>query len=419
MERLILKVLHVGDGACSILSATHSGGGCTAVIDCGSTDRGARRASLELDRRLGREGWRSLEALVVTHFDQDHWLGLRNAAYLVGTRSRPSSPLAVYVPAVPFGVSRNLPGITHNLITLQGQDPVQGVALRSTWEQQEVQLRFQSMARHDVMPLAGRDFEVLWPPARLDGAGTARLNGLVEEIDQIADKLAQDGYPRLRRGLNEVYQERPFETEPAPQQRPLGEAEQVRQRRPLGEPEQAGDIDAHFDLDLDLSRDPATHDRLLDEFFGGAHEERDEPPGRVATAVDQTAAATGDAGPAFPQALRDQPAFKQLVKRARHAQNALSLVFHDPQQQGLIVFGDATPAVVRRVARSLPPNASYRVMLAPHHGTQRPVQGPAADLCVAQGGRRMRGYWFLNHQAHWASTGSCVNTSDGMVQEVV
>lgn len=75
-----VTVVDVGDGACTVLRCACVGESCycpTSVVDCGTWRGRPAQATDRLINVLGTDGMTRLNTLIVTHFDADHWEGLR------------------------------------------------------------------------------------------------------------------------------------------------------------------------------------------------------------------------------------------------------------------------------------------------------------------------------------------------------
>lgn len=361
-------MLNVGDGACSVVRERFGEDdplNHTPIIDCGGNSV-ADDAADALQRHLPAGDWRSLSELVVTHFDADHWRGLWFIA-----QSGPSgfgsyfgfpSELPVYFPAVPFNADRRLPGSLSAFITATGSFGVQPMDLQAAWRRL-TPVKLVPLAKGAPFLLAGRLHEVVWPPQLLDERGTQRLKGLVRRIEAEADRLADAGYPQLKRSLRETYQNGPHNRHP-------------------------GGVTV---ADVDFGQPKAD---------GGEEEEEPRDPG------------SEDApSPAIPHEWARRDDFKKLVKAARRAQNDLSLVFHDPEQASLLVFGDAPRRIVEQLSSELGARR-YHVALAPHHGSHKvPGNTPAAETCVSQQGSHRGRHW-PNHRDRHPNNGNCVHTRD-------
>jgi hypothetical protein len=360
-------VLNVGDGACAVLRERSSSGDCsgrTAIIDCGNRRRAQPAAEL-LSQHLSDEDWHDLSELVVTHFDADHWKGLQLLAESAPvTWDGIPSDLRIFFPAVPFDVTLQLPSTLMAFITIAGSFGVEALDLRAAWRKL-TRVQLIPLARGDSFSLAGRSHEVVWPPRWLDEPNTQRLNRVVQEIEEFAERLADNGHPRLIESLR-IYQHGPHNRRPRPYWRLNTD---------------------YFDV-CQL----ALQDEEDDEGIGDLHL-RDAPE------------------PAIPRELVNDTEFQKLYKKARAAQNDLSLIFHDHTEKSLLVFGDAPPNIVEYVRKDLS-QSGYQVALAPHHGSRRLLHGaPLADTCVSQGGEDMRKRW-CNHKSSHDNRDRCVHTHD-------
>lgn len=88
------------------------------MLDCGVWQGSAKTAAETLIAALGSDIER-LDALIVSHFDADHWEGLK---YLAHALPDPGSkrPMTLYYAGLPFG-AEELPDVgVAQLLTLQG-----------------------------------------------------------------------------------------------------------------------------------------------------------------------------------------------------------------------------------------------------------------------------------------------------------
>jgi hypothetical protein len=319
-----------------------------------------------LARHLSSQDWHSLSEVVVTHFDADHWEGLLRVVDDAPVSSSAVPPyLPIFFPAVPFGVDTRLRTELMAFITTTGAYGVQALDLRAAWRRL-TNVRLVPLARGDSFSLAGRLHKVVWPPRRLDEQSSQRLSQLVQRIEEQAEQLAHDGYPRLQDSLRDAYK---------------------------------GAQHSQHPVDQELGVDGLADPTLPMPLFG---EEDEKSQGSIPDEMP---------GPAIPQEKARSPEFKNLVRRARAAQNDLSLVFHDPLRASLLVFGDAPASVVERVRSDLRGDG-YQVALAPHHGTRKLQNGaPSAEACISQAGRGLRQFW-PNHTGSHLNSGDCLNTYD-------
>jgi hypothetical protein len=269
--------------------------------------------------------------------------------------------LPVYFPAVPFNVDQRLQASLMAFIAAADHFGVQAMRLRAGWRAL-THLEFRPLAKGARFSLAGRLHETLWPPSHLDDQRTRRLDALVQQIDAEAELLAKQGHPRLQQSLSETYRNSPF-------------------------------------------------NRHLDELNAADSHDLRNPASRLAEGEEEPWNVRPDdpSVPAIPPELTNRRGFRNLVRRARAAQNDLSLVFHDPERASLLVFGDAPRYVVERVSDELISH-TYKVALAPHHGSREvPNNIPTAEFCVSQQGRLVQRCWHYHRKSH-ANNANCHNT---------
>jgi hypothetical protein len=182
----------------------------------------------------------------------------------------------------------------------------------------------------------------------------------VREIEDEADLLEERGYPQLRQSLLETYRNNPLNRHP----------------RDSGN----DNSDATWNSPVDGAR-----------------------------SMDLLQSRPGASDQAIPREwARDRPDFVKLVRKARAAQNDLSLVFHDPVQASLVVFGDAPRWIVQLVSSELS-TRPYQVSLAPHHGSRKvPSSIPEAETCISQHGPRLGPNWHYHKKSH-QNTGKCLS----------
>jgi glyoxylase-like metal-dependent hydrolase (beta-lactamase superfamily II) len=390
-----IVVLPVGEGACSVFrriprewpdrTVTTP---FVTIVDCGSGSTSGRQAAQILSDELSDADWRALRTIVVTHYDADHWRGLEYVA-----RANPSAALieapdlTIYSPAVPFGVDPRLPDGLVALISATSPSGVEALDLEAAWGR-HVRSRIVPVAEGDRVEIAGRSYEVLWPPLRLSDHAAAQANDVLVRILALADRLANDPVSpdsTLTEALERAYTRRLFG-------RTAGDEST---RNQFGRNDAASQPRSVDLVDEDAGDEQCDHgvptDDTNDEWFDTLGDvPRREPLLEPLLTVED----------------------KRLLRQARALQNALSLVFHDAEDSSLIVYGDAPPNVVGTLADRVMP--LYKVMLPPHHGThETPWEDPAAIFCLAQGGPgRYRDRWLRHHRfAHGCNSG-CIHVSD-------
>lgn len=384
-----LSVINVGDGACSILDD----GQRLLVLDCGSwrSPRGGREANalrLALGARVSR-----LHALVVSHFDQDHWKGLQAlGADLAATRSqtvpvRIPDDFTIYYP----GLSQRAEKVVAAYLILQSH--VAGVSLRAldlkaAWTKVERQsagpplgrdVKMQPLFAGDHISEGNLNYQVLWPPHELGVGWNAKAETTLSELDELAPKI-----PGLQRKLKSAYGRGLWAGE--------GQAE-ARERAQSAEP-LARYRDQRWDEE----------ETEVPGISGEADSESDalEVPGHL----------EGPGVKKIPSEHLDR--FKKLHDALADLNNHLSLVMHsvpmdrhDGQTWSWFLgLGDVQGWSLSRVLPHLVDH--YSVALAPHHGTVEVPEGfPDVWRCVLQNGREH----YDRRTAHTETHSGCRPTS--------
>lgn len=352
-----LTVVDVGDGACSVLRCdcvSPTACACAvSVVDCGEWKATAARPARRLRAVLGPEGMRRLDTFVVTHFDADHWAGIRHIAPSLACTE--SDRLRLIYPRLPEPGSDTAAAALAllSLATGRGVRALElGDALAAVKQTELLPLR-----EHDSFDTAGREWHVLWPPRQLPRSIRRGLENAIAALESLASGLDRDGHPQLREALQQAY-DRPF---------PGGES----------------------------AREAARDSAPVEEWDIGEYEpaETDDAHGALSDEL-------------VPNSWRDE--FRRVARRVAAANNDLSLVFHD---NSVCFFGDVQRSVVNHIVRSPLFPSGLHVVLAPHHGTAPVPPGfPHAPLCIAQAGRHHIANWQKHVDTH-GQRRSCVNTA--------
>jgi hypothetical protein len=364
-----VTVVDVGDGACAVLRCACVGKACTcpvAVVDCGTWRGSYTRAAVRLREVLHSDGQDRLKTMVVTHFDADHWLGLRTLANSwTGVHL---GALDLVYPRLPERAA-DLPAVTLALFaTLEGTG-VRALELARTLERTRT-VRRRPLCRGDVFRAAGREWYVTWPPRQLPPYTLIRLNRAVTQAEELARRLAEDGEPALRENLDAAY-DRSF-----PGHEPGAES-----HREQFSAESAASQEELTRLGA-IADDWSSEDSAAEYLHGS-----DRSLLRI------------------PVRYREE--FRRVSRRVAAANNDLSLIFHDGGH--LAVFGDAGPSVLTAALAGMPER--YCVVLAPHHGSRHVPPGfPEAEVCVAQAGVQHERRWMRHVHSH-GQPRSCVNTA--------
>lgn len=330
-----IDVVNVGDGACAIYRAENE----TMIVDCGSkTDLDGVRSSALLEAALGTKGI-APTTIVVSHFDLDHWMGLKAFA----TRQKLAAatmPVALYYPRFPKE-ARDAQKLYAAYVALQTANPVSNASsLKDAWDSYAPKVNAESLYQGLHFNALGRRWNVLWPPPSLPLSVSKVFARAIEK----GRALAQE-YPALGREF-----ERAFGHE----WEILDEGDDdVWDLHSFGEK-----MDVEMDLDLD-SNSPDEQGDEEDAFdFEGAD-------------------------PVLKKRLKENRADLQSLN------NAMSLVIAD--EHGMVLtMGDVEKWGLGRLLNSGELAAGYSVIFAPHHGTQSPPvrapKFPKAELVVVQNG---------------------------------
>ncbi|WP_143018665.1 hypothetical protein [Geodermatophilus sp. DSM 45219] len=234
-----------------------------------------------------------------------------------------------------------------------------------------------------------RSFDVFWPPRQLDIRTARRLQRAVDAVHTLADGMDRDGYPDLRRNLDEAYRADVFKTG--------GAGDSIDAAEPRARAEQPGEFEEQFVLledDSEIALD-VVHDTELDS---GSNPDPEERSGDCP--------AHGD-----PRNFEVPPEWESEYRAAllsgRRASNDVSLILGEDDGR-FAAFGDARWGIQKFASVYM--KSSYEVLLAPHHGTYRvPLELPRAHICVSQAGRGHVENWSRHRSTHgqWER---CINT---------
>ncbi|WP_241680825.1 MBL fold metallo-hydrolase [Pseudactinotalea suaedae] len=410
----MLSVLNVGDGACSVIADNE---GEHLVLDCGSWRSGGALQAQILAYSLGRR-LSKVTTLVVSHFDADHWKGLR-ALPTVAQRAHLPKQIAIRYP----GLSRVGRETTAAFMALRMVDD--GVSLRAqdligAWRP-VAEVDAQPMFAGEQLELGDQTFDVVWPPRILPDSWSRAARRTLEELSALAEDL-----PELKRALNEAYEdawsgavgdettdgptgggpnqvfEEPFEHEghdgylgglnEAQRARVEGDvawdlaANGVWGEAPLPEWPHGSELPEHnakggMDrIDLDGQANGLASDYMAPE-FSVDEESIPEPRSGLGQTGHTELFGPGSAFTEHRDRLRD------LARRLGVLNNHLSLVLIH-QEAGFVALGDVKGWSLQHVSGQLRKiGPMYSLALAPHHGTVRmPSDFPHVCMCVLQCG---------------------------------
>lgn len=347
-----VDVVNVGDGACTVLR----GQGETMVMDCGSWNAPDGKVPGMLLRATMGTMAPIPSTVVVTHFDFDHWMGLKAFAdeSPVGTES-----VQLIYPRFPSQAKpAQMAFLAYQTLHLTAPER-SALDLFRAWDSKTASILRTPANAGDTFNAVGTSWNVLWPPRVLP----ANVSSAFDRIAKESEHLAKE-YEPLGRALDWAFESQFFMDD-----------------------ERVNDItdDDRFAVGKDLPHH-IEYD-LLDEY--GAEDFADAPAD-----------------------LR-----KRLRKNRAEVQNInneLSLVVEETKGR-LLNLGDVQGWGLNKVIRSDEMRRSYCTILAPHHGTQVPgvrtsLRFPWSVRVIAQNGPRHRAR--LKEQELSAHTGKLLSTAD-------
>ena len=369
MTNVRVVSLAVGDGACSVVAPWPlDTPGSVGIIDCGvrraKSSDAADMLLQELDHDLSQ-----VDAVVVSHFDWDHWGGLKHLA----SRKRGDPDLGsvpLYYPTMPLRLQVTVMAF---LGPMRGSG-VAALDLKAALAPLQapghaVKLTPCHIGGPDIV-VGGELFEVIWPPQVLPPAMGKSLAEAVEEAATLAADLAKAGYPQLQERIDDVY---------AATSGLAAVTEQI----PRPASSALDHLEAHLDEDFE-------EDHKI--FAGDGVDSDDSFQMR-----------------GLPPEWRDT--YRRVLNKVRAANNNLSLVLAS-RSSALVAFGDLGGPPLRHVGALLK-HRSFRVMLAPHHGTYAlPNDMPSAKWCVAQNGKDHVAGWRAHHVNPSTHATRCHSTHD-------
>lgn len=357
-----VNVLNVGDGACTVLRPwPERRPGRTVILDCGTRRASPTKAAKILMNHLCGS-LTDVEAIVISHFDLDHWGGLANLDRVPNPpQDLPSIPL--YYPAMPSQVQSSLLAMMGPLSRTGSAalDLQQALTKVCSPGQSPKLCPLDNASR--PLNLAGEEFQIVWPPRTIERKQYRKIYTAVDNVKRLADDLATAGYPDLKGHLDRANRAT----------RSLPEGPQPTTAGPLDK-EAPDQPDPHGDVVL-------------------------EPEATDVWIPEEARPLIGN----IPNSWHER--YRTTLRSIRAANNDLSLVLAS-QRGRLIAFGDiggkalsAALSIANSKQRSLPD--SYDVILAPHHGSHRYLQGmPSAKYCISQGGTDLHPKWQINHPPH-------------------
>lgn len=362
---MILRVLDVGDGACSIIQCENHIHNVT-VIDCGSDNRGPELASQRLLEAVGHRP-ETIDTIVITHFDTDHYMGLLRLAQWMKERSRSFHRLRLVAPRPPQiepdFVVQYLAFMTYHT-GIRNLDV--GLALMDVTEPGE--FYYQPVDRGTTFHTSHWQFEVHWPPQNLPNRVAGEVRTAMRLFEGFSQKLRAREITTLDTNLKVT-------------------------REGIGVWPHNGS------RDTDTSVTEGSADDEIIEIDGDDEEEASED-----LRIDNLE---------LPDDLQDD--YKKVWDAFRRANNDMSLIFDDSDHEAFIDFGDAGTSVLRWLGRYGNIGSHYTAMLAPHHGTHplpRQLTVRAAS-CISQNGEKRGDLWWKHVTSHKHNYLPCLSTQSG------
>jgi beta-lactamase superfamily II metal-dependent hydrolase len=357
-----VEVVQVGDGACTILGEATAG---IAILDCGTRGAPASKATEALLRSLdGRE--EQIQALIVSHYDLDHWGGLRVLADYVAPLT---TPLQIYYPNV-FASGTLLRSAILALISLDQRTGVKALDLANAWRSTGRDVQLRPLCAGQTFDAGGRNWRVVWPPSAHAPAELRSTRDAFHELLALAQELADAGHSRLLTNILDAY---------------ALEAESTDSR----------------------ATDPSTDDGELPAVRRMPEEESNSDASNPPSDQDGLPARQNERWGFGDVPLRFRLRLRQLATRVQRLSNAMSLVI-EASDGTVVAFGDCEGPALGRATAALS-RGHYSVMLAPHHGTHSRFNNlPAARICISQQGEMNVRLGSRHRNAH--RLGGCVTT---------
>ncbi|AXL10738.1 MBL fold metallo-hydrolase [Microbacterium foliorum] len=305
---MYMRVLNVGDGACSVF--TKPWDQKHLIVDCGATPSGRGEESAQiLSSALGTSS-SAIEAVLITHFDADHWAGIK--AFPSVWEEAPKEVTLYYPHLLPRRVGAVQAAHLLFQAARAGASITPVSEIIDEWRAKGVVVHPVTVSRGRKFTAAGAEWDVHWPPADVGSFRDVTRRGMESLEDEIDDLVRR--HPSFREALYAVYED--------------WEAGVDRQQ----------DVEVEFELQGDRALKPA------------------------ADVIDGLGL--------------DDESVLRLSHRLSKYTNLLSVVH---STSTVVNFGDCGGAGLNALLRlqrdaTVTPRLaeSYRVVLAPHHGTHRP-----------------------------------------------
>ncbi|MBT2474042.1 MBL fold metallo-hydrolase, partial [Microbacterium sp. ISL-103] len=197
---IFLRVLNVGDGACSIYTRPWQNE--HFIVDCGATSSGRGIASATiLSEALGHSS-RVIETVLITHFDADHWAGIM--AYPEVWAVAPQRSVSMHYPhLLPRAEGRVQAAHLLFQAALAGMSitPITGIV--NAWIAGGARVFPRAVKRGDDIQAVGKQWDVHWPPVD-SSVFRPKTRATMKQIEDTVDELSAES-DVFRRGLESVY----------------------------------------------------------------------------------------------------------------------------------------------------------------------------------------------------------------------
>ena len=315
---MLIDVVNVGDGACTVIRHRDE----TMVMDCGSWhSKDGRDPALLLRATLGATA-PIPSTVVVTHFDLDHWMGLKAFADASAAGSQRVQLIYPRFPARAKLLQSFL--LAYQTMNLTAPER-SALDLFRAWESKSAQVVRRSVCAGDRFAAVGTDWDVFWPPPELG----PKVSKVFDEVAHESEELSQE-YEPLRRALDWAYGSQFL----------------------ADDPEETNDVNDEWAPDIQED------DEVVDE-------------------VDLLGSYGDDDFADAPHGLRER--LQNNRRDVQRLNNELSLVVGEDDRR-LLNFGDVQGWGLNELLRGGDLERCYETILAPHHGTQIPGKRTFCDF---------------------------------------
>ncbi|WP_137767999.1 ComEC/Rec2 family competence protein [Curtobacterium sp. SGAir0471] len=355
-----VEVVHVGDGACSVIDSVRTSS--MMVIDCGSLHDVSGAPSAHQLATLILPRISRLRCLAVSHFDADHWKGLAALPALLPQSAAMRGSLEFVYPQLP-ATARWVPALLHALATHMPAYPAGSMAeVVDAWAARGVKLNPRPKQAGQSFHMAGEDWDVLWPPAVLPVGWGKRATTLIRRARELANH-PENGW------LDEAFRKAYGRSWGADIEVDVSERETFDPWK-----QAQNDLAGPFDESEDALYNDSDHGDRGDR--GGTRELGD------GLATSSSVATT--------RGVSESQPIRELFGRLQGLNNELSLVLSSASGR-LLAMGDVKGFGLRRSLQHPNLRARYMTILAPHHGTIAPTARqeslmPRARWLIAQNG---------------------------------